>query len=76
MKSDKRKEQKSLLKKIQIANEKISNLENALSQAQDDAKSQSSKVRHPYFHIWFIKNSIWIAELLPLIILITNFINL
>ncbi|XP_070169848.1 centrosomal protein of 290 kDa isoform X2 [Polyergus mexicanus] len=44
VKSDKRKEQKSLLKKIQIANEKISNLENALSQAQDDAKSQSSKL--------------------------------
>ncbi|XP_029158200.1 centrosomal protein of 290 kDa-like [Nylanderia fulva] len=44
VKSVKRKEQKSLLKKIQIANEKISNLENALSQAQDDAKSQSSKL--------------------------------
>ncbi|XP_029679653.1 centrosomal protein of 290 kDa-like isoform X1 [Formica exsecta] len=44
VKSDKRKEQKNLLKKIQIANEKISNLENALSQAQDDAKSQSSKL--------------------------------
>ncbi|KMQ92334.1 centrosomal protein [Lasius niger] len=44
VKSLKRKEQKSLLKKIQIANEKISNLENALSQAQDDAKSQSSKL--------------------------------
>ncbi|XP_050465506.1 centrosomal protein of 290 kDa-like isoform X1 [Cataglyphis hispanica] len=44
VKSSKRKEQKSLLKKIQIANEKISNLEKALSQAQDDAKSQSSKL--------------------------------
>ncbi|XP_077268211.1 centrosomal protein 290kDa isoform X2 [Temnothorax americanus] len=44
VRSDKRKEQKSLLKKIQIANEKISNLENALSQSQDDAKSQSSKL--------------------------------
>ncbi|KYM95179.1 PREDICTED: centrosomal protein of 290 kDa [Cyphomyrmex costatus] len=43
-KSDKRKEQKNLLKRIQIANEKISNLENALSQAQDDATSQSSKL--------------------------------
>lgn len=50
-KSDKRKEQKNLLKKIQIANEKISNLENALSQAQDDAMSQSSKVRHLYLYI-------------------------
>ncbi|XP_018356859.1 PREDICTED: centrosomal protein of 290 kDa-like [Trachymyrmex septentrionalis] len=44
VKSDKRKEQKNLLKKIQIANEKISNLENVLSQAQDDATSQSSKL--------------------------------
>ncbi|XP_014478395.1 PREDICTED: centrosomal protein of 290 kDa isoform X2 [Dinoponera quadriceps] len=44
VKSDKRKEQKNLLKRIQSANEKISNLENALSQAQDDAKSQSSKL--------------------------------
>ncbi|XP_011868015.1 PREDICTED: centrosomal protein of 290 kDa isoform X2 [Vollenhovia emeryi] len=44
VKGDKRKEQKSLLKKIQIANEKISKLENALSQAQDDATSQSSKL--------------------------------
>jgi len=51
VKSDKRKEQKNLLKKIQIANEKISNLENVLSQAQDDATSQSSKVRHLYLHI-------------------------
>ncbi|EGI68317.1 Centrosomal protein of 290 kDa [Acromyrmex echinatior] len=45
VKSDKRKEQKNLLKKIQIANEKISNLENVLSQTQDDATSQSSKIR-------------------------------
>lgn len=52
VKSVKRKEQKGLLKKIQIANEKISNLENALCQAQDDAKSQSSKVRHSYFYIY------------------------
>ncbi|XP_011049830.1 PREDICTED: centrosomal protein of 290 kDa [Acromyrmex echinatior] len=44
VKSDKRKEQKNLLKKIQIANEKISNLENVLSQTQDDATSQSSKL--------------------------------
>ncbi|XP_019698378.1 centrosomal protein of 290 kDa isoform X2 [Harpegnathos saltator] len=44
VKSDKRKEQKNLLKRIQNANEKISNLENALSQAQDDARSQSSKL--------------------------------
>ncbi|XP_072743789.1 centrosomal protein of 290 kDa isoform X2 [Anoplolepis gracilipes] len=44
VKSDKWKKQKNLLKKMQIANEKISNLENALSQAQDDAKSQSSKL--------------------------------
>lgn len=51
VKSNKRKEQKSLLKKIQTANEKISNLENALSQAHDDAKSQSSKVRYLYFYI-------------------------
>lgn len=51
VKSDKRKEQKSLLKKIQNANGKIFNLEKALSQAQDDAKSQSSKVRHLYFYI-------------------------
>lgn len=51
IKSDKRKEQKSLLKKIQTANEKISNLENALSQAHDDAKSQGSKVRYLYFYI-------------------------
>lgn len=51
VKSDKQKEQKSLLKKIRSANEKISNLENALSQAQDDAKSQSSKVRDiAYFY--------------------------
>lgn len=48
-KGDKQREQKSLLKKMQGANEKISNLENALSQAQDDAKSQSSKVRYSYF---------------------------
>ena len=51
VKSDKRKEQKNLLKKIQIANEKISNLENVLSQAQDDATSQSSKVRHLHLYI-------------------------
>lgn len=51
VKSDKRKEQKSLLKKIQTANEKISNLEHALSQAHDDAKSQDSKVRYLYFYI-------------------------
>lgn len=51
VKSGKRKEQKDLLRKIQSANEKISNLENALSQAQDDAKSQSSKVSYLYFHI-------------------------
>ncbi|XP_032687965.1 centrosomal protein of 290 kDa-like isoform X2 [Odontomachus brunneus] len=44
MKNDKRKEQKNLLKRIQSANEKISNLEDALSQAQEDAKSQSSKL--------------------------------
>ncbi|KAL0133342.1 hypothetical protein PUN28_000825 [Cardiocondyla obscurior] len=44
VKSDNRKEPKSLLKKIQTANEKISNLEHALSQAQDDAKFQSSKL--------------------------------
>jgi septal ring factor EnvC (AmiA/AmiB activator) len=50
VRSDKRKEQKNLLKKVQTANEKISSLENALSQAQDDAKSQSSKVRHLYFY--------------------------
>ena len=41
----------------EIANEKISNLENALAQAQDDAKLQSSKVRYFYFHIWFTKHS-------------------
>ncbi|XP_012225384.2 centrosomal protein of 290 kDa [Linepithema humile] len=44
VRSDKQKEQKSLMKKVRSANEKISNLENALSQAQDDAKSQSSKL--------------------------------
>ncbi|XP_028048311.1 centrosomal protein of 290 kDa isoform X2 [Monomorium pharaonis] len=44
VKSVKRKEQKNLFKKIQAANEKISKLENALSQAQDDAMSQSSKL--------------------------------
>lgn len=43
-KDEKRKERKSLLKKLQSAKEKISNLENALMQAQNDAKSQSSKV--------------------------------
>jgi len=52
VKSDKRKEQKSLVKKIQTANEKISNLENALLQAQDDAKSQSSKVRYIYLYFY------------------------
>lgn len=36
---------------MQNANRKISNLEKALSQAQDDAKSQSSKVRYLYSYI-------------------------
>lgn len=43
-KSDKKKEHKDLLKKLQDANEQISNLQIKLTEAEEDAKSRSSKV--------------------------------
>lgn len=71
IKSDKRKEQKNLLERLQSTNEKISNLENALSQAQDDAKAQSSKVRDTYFNILFTQD----AECVMKLSLLTSFIE-
>ncbi|KAG7212966.1 hypothetical protein KM043_002306 [Ampulex compressa] len=43
-KGDRRKEQRDLLKKLQDAHEKISDLQNALAQAQENEKSKSSKL--------------------------------
>lgn len=43
-KIDKKKEQRDLLKKLQDANEQISNLQMKLNEAEEDAESKSSKV--------------------------------
>lgn len=43
-KSDKKKEERDLLKKLQNANEQISKLQVKLNEAEEDAESRSSKV--------------------------------
>ena len=43
-KIDKKKEQRDLLKKLQDANEQISNLQIKLNEAEEDAESKSGKV--------------------------------